>query len=104
MKQFFQQPMTPDWELPEWINEGDQLNFEGRFQLTETVCSTPINSAQPVEWAVQLARRELALEQFGKCRVSGGDHSTVPYKPGEGITETGRVVVLPMPDAADSVN
>lgn len=103
-KQFFQQPATPDWELPEWINEGDQLSFEGRVKFEKILCSVPINSAQPVEWATQLARRELALEQFGPCHVSGGDYSTGDYKPGEGISETGRLVVLPMPDTADSVD
>jgi hypothetical protein len=97
VKQFFNQPVPPDWELPEWINEGDRLSFEGRVEFRETVCSVPINSAQPVEWATQLARRELALEQFGPCRVSGGDQSTGDYKPGEGIIETGRLVKLQMP-------
>jgi hypothetical protein len=27
VKEFFQQPLPPDWELPEWVNEGDQLSF-----------------------------------------------------------------------------
>jgi hypothetical protein len=97
VKQFFNQPVTPDWELPEWINEGDRLSFEGRVELKEILCSVPINSAKPIEWATQMARRELALEQFGHCRVNGGDHSTGNRKPEEGIQETGRLVVLQMP-------
>jgi len=97
MKEFFKQPATPDWELPEWINEGDQLSFEGRIEFREIFCSTPINSAQPLEWATQLARRELAVEQFGACTLHDADHSAGNYKPKDGISETGRLVVLPMP-------
>jgi hypothetical protein len=96
-KEFFQQPTPPDWELPEWINEGDQLSFEGRVELKEIFCSTPINSAQPIEWATQLARRELAVEQFGPCTLSDASHPAANYKPTDGISDTGRLVVLQMP-------
>jgi hypothetical protein len=97
MKEFFKQPLPPDWELPEWINEGDQLSFEGRVEFGEIFCSVPINSAQPVEWARQLARRELAVEQFGPCTLHDANHSAGKYKPKDGISETGRLVVLLMP-------
>jgi hypothetical protein len=31
VKEFFKQPVPPDWELPEWIGEvDDELSFEGR--------------------------------------------------------------------------
>jgi hypothetical protein len=96
MKEFFKQPLPPDWELPEWINEGDQLSFEGRVEFGEIFCSVPINSAQPVEWARQLARRELAVEQFGQCTLTDADHSAGKYRPKDGISETGRLVVLQM--------
>jgi hypothetical protein len=99
MKEFFQQPLPPDWELPEWINEGDQLSFEGRVEFREILCSAPINSAQPLEWARQLSRRELAVEQFGPCTVTDAGHPAGKYKPQDGISETGRLVVLPMPAA-----
>jgi hypothetical protein len=56
----------------------------------------PINSAQPVEWARKLARRELAVEQFGPATLTDLDHSAGNYKPNDGISETGRLVVLPM--------
>jgi hypothetical protein len=97
MKEFFKQPLPPEWELPEWINEGDQLNFEGRVVFGEIFCSVPINSAQPLEWARQLARRELAVEQFGPCTLHDADHSAGKYKSKDGISETGRLVVLQMP-------
>ena len=97
MKEFFGQPMPPDWEQPEWINEGDRLSFEGRVEFREIFCSVPINSAQPLEWATQLARRELAVEQFGPCTIIDADHSAGKYKHNEGISETGRLVVLQMP-------
>jgi hypothetical protein len=100
VKQFFNQPVPPDWELPEWINEGDRLSFEGRVELREILCSVPLNSAKPVELARQLARRELALEQFGTCSDTGAGHVPGNRKPEEGISETGRLVVLQMPDAA----
>ncbi len=96
-KEFFQQPLPPDWEQPEWINEGDELSFAGRVEFKEIFCSVPINSAQPIEWAKQLAQRELAVEQFGACTLADPDHSASNYKPTDGISETGRLVVLQMP-------
>ena len=96
VKQFFQKPLPPDWELPEWINEGDQLSFEGRVEFREIFCSTPINSAQPVEWARQLARRELAVEEFGPCSVHDKNSAGNPNHK-DGICDTGRLVVFQMP-------
>jgi hypothetical protein len=97
-KEFFNQPVPPDWEVPEWANEVDEeLSLEGRVKFTELFCSVPINSAQPLEWAAQMARRELAVEQFGPGTISDPDHSDGNYKPNDGISETGRLVVLPMP-------
>ncbi len=97
VKEFFGQPLPPDWELPEWINEGDRLSFEGRVEFREIFCSAPINGARPLEWAKQLARRELAVEQFGLCTLTDADHPAGKYKPKDGISETGRLVVLQMP-------
>jgi hypothetical protein len=98
LKEFFKQPLPPDWELPEWIDEvDDELSFEGRIEFGEIFCSVPINSAQPVEWARQLARRELAVEQFGTCTLSDAEHSDGKNKPKDGISDTGRLVVLQMP-------
>ena len=98
LKQFFQQPLPPDWEMPEWIDEvDDELSFAGRIEFREIFCSAPINSAQPVEWAGQLARRELAVEQFGRCTLHDADHPDGTYKLKDGICETGRLVVLQMP-------
>jgi hypothetical protein len=56
----------------------------------------PINSAQPVELARQLARRELAVEQLGPGAISDSKNSAGKYKPNDGISETGRLVVFPM--------
>jgi len=98
LKEFFQQPTPPDWEQPEWINEvDDELSFEGRVEFREIFCSVPINCAQPLDWAGQLARRELAVEQFGPCTLTDAGHPAGIYKPQDGISETGRLVVLPMP-------
>ena len=70
LKEFFQKPLPPDWEMPEWINEVEhELSFEGRVEFREILCSVPINSAQPLEWATKLVRRELAVEQFGQCSI-----------------------------------
>jgi hypothetical protein len=96
LKEFFQQPVPPDWEQPEWANEvDDQLSFAGRIELREILCSVPINCAQPLDWARQSARRELAVEEFGTCTVHDQDC------PGKfklrDVTSTGRVVVLPLP-------
>ena len=98
LKQFFQQPVPPDWELPEWVNEvTDQMSFSGRVDFRDIFCSVPINAARPLEWAQQLARRELAVEEFGPCSVHEADC------PGKfklrDVSSTGRVVLLPMPPA-----
>jgi hypothetical protein len=98
VKQFFQQPVPADWELPEWVNEvEDSMSFAGRIELREIFCSSPINSAQPVEWARQLARRELAVEHFGPATLVDADHPAEKYQPNDGICTTGRLVVFAMP-------
>ncbi len=97
MKEFFQQPLPQDWELPEWIDEGDEMSLAGRVEFREIFCSVPINSAQPIEWARQLARRELAVEQFGPGTLADPDHAAANYQPNDGISETGRLVVFPIP-------
>ena len=97
LKEFFQQPVPPDWELPEWVDEtDDELSFAGRVEFREIFCSVPINSAQPLDWARQLARRELAVEQFGPCSLSDLK-SSEKYNPQDDIGSTGRLVVLQMP-------
>jgi len=96
LKEFFQQPVPPDWEMPEWANEVDEeLSFAGRVEFREIFCSLPINGAQPLERARQLARRELAVEQFGPGSVHEQD-CPGKFKLSD-IGHTGRVVVLPMP-------
>jgi hypothetical protein len=97
MKEFFGKPLPPDWEVPEWVNEGDTLSFEGRVEFNEIFCSVPINTGKPLEWARQMARRELAVEECGPLTLIDPDHSTGKHKPNEGISETGRLVVLQMP-------
>jgi hypothetical protein len=97
LKQFFQQPVPPDWEQPEWIDEvDDELSFEGRVEFREIFCSVPINSAQPIVWSQQLAKRDLAVEEFGSCSVHDINNSG-KYNPHDDIGQTGRLVVLPMP-------
>jgi hypothetical protein len=82
--------------MPEWIDEvDDELNFEGRVEFREIFCSVPINAAKPLEWATRLARRELAVEQFGPCSVHEKD-CPGKFKLSD-VSSTGRVVVLPMP-------
>lgn len=89
VKQFFHQPAPPDWELPEWINEKEQeLSLAGSFQLQEILCSVPINSPRPLEWARQLARRELAVDAA---------HPATNHQTTNGISESGRLVVLSLP-------
>jgi hypothetical protein len=100
LKEFFGKPLPPDWEMPEWANEvDDEMSFAGRIEFREIFCSVPINSAQPLEWARQMSRRELAVEQFGPCALHDPDHSAGNYQPKDGISETGRLVVLQMPAA-----
>jgi hypothetical protein len=96
LKEFFKQPLPPDWEQPEWIDEkDDEFSFEGRVEFREIFCSVPINSAQPLKWAQQLSRRELAVEEFGPCSVHEKDCPD-KFKLSD-VGHTGRVVVLPMP-------
>jgi hypothetical protein len=97
MKEFFQQPVPPDWERPEWVNEADdELSFADRVKFKEILCSAPINGAQPIEWARHQCRRELAVEQFGPCTVNDLN-SPGKYDPQDDLGQTGRLVVLEMP-------
>jgi hypothetical protein len=97
VKEFFGQPLPPDWELPEWINEVEgEMSFEGRIEFNRIFCSVPINSRQPVEWAAQLARRELAVEEFGPGTVQEIKDPD-KYNPQDDIGQTGRLVVFQMP-------
>ena len=98
VKQFFHQPTPPDWELPEWIDEVDQeLSLAGSFQLQEILCSVPINSPQPLEWARQLARRELAVDAASPGTLIDAAHPAAHHHTNDGISTTGRLVVLPLP-------
>jgi len=98
LKEFFKQPVPADWELPEWINEvSDELSFGGRVELREIFCSAPINTARPLDWAKQLARRELAVAEIGAGCVHDQD-CPGKFKVSD-VSTSGRVVVLPMPAA-----
>jgi hypothetical protein len=97
LKEFFKQALPPDWEQPEWIDEvDDELSFAGRVTFREVLCSVPINSAHPLEWASQQARRELALEPAGPGTLHDLN-SPGKYDPQDDLGQTGRLVVLPMP-------
>jgi hypothetical protein len=37
------------------------------------------------------------VENFGLCTLTDASHPAGKYKPNDGISETGRLVVLPMP-------
>ena len=96
LKEFFKQPVPPDWELPEWINEvEDEMSFAGRVEFRDILCSAPINAAQPLAWATQMARRELAVEDFGPCSVHQED-CPGKFKLSD-VGSSGRVVLLQMP-------
>jgi hypothetical protein len=90
--------LPPDWEGRDWLNEGDSLSFSGRIELAEFLCSVPVNTAQPIEWAKQLTRRELDFHEFGFCRVNGGDMFSGAYKPTDGVGKEGRLVVVRVAD------
>jgi hypothetical protein len=94
VKQVLGEKLPPDWEGRDWLNEGDSLSFGGRIRLEEFLCNVPVNTAQPIEWAKQLTRRELKFHEFGFCRVNGGDFFNGSFKPADGIGEEGRLVVL----------
>lgn len=93
-KQIMGEKLPPDWEGRDWLNEGDNLSFSGRIELAEFLCNVPVNTAQPIEWAKQLTRRELDFHEFGFCRVNGGDHFNGTFKPADGVGKEGRLVVL----------
>jgi hypothetical protein len=99
VKEFFKQPVPPEWELPDWINEGDRLSFDGRVELKGIFCSIPLNNTRPLEWAAQLVRRELAVEKCGAVTLHDAAHPAGKYQPQDGISETGRLVVVQMPAA-----
>lgn len=94
VKQILGEKLPPDWEGRDWLDEGDRLSFSGRIRLEEILCQVPINTGQPIEWARQLTRKEVKFDEFGFCHVNGGDHFNGTFKPADGISEQGRLVVL----------
>ena len=99
MKQITREKLPPDWEGRDWLEETHTLSFSGRIELNEFLCNVPVNTAQPVEWAKQLARRELQFHEFGFCHVNGGDWIKGTFQPSDGIGQEGRLVVLTVANA-----
>ena len=97
VKAFFQQPLPPEWEQPEWINEGDRLTFEGRILFREILCSVPLNCPEPVGYARRQAKNELVYQHLGQHKLSKIDQVQSPHKYEEGICATGCLVVLNVP-------
>ena len=97
VKQFFKQPVPAEWEMPEWINEGDELSFEGRIEFKEVLCNTPFNVAQPLTWADQMSRRELAVEEIAACTLTDTSNPIGKKLAKDAVGENGRLVVVSLP-------
>ncbi len=91
-QQFFGGEDFTDPEREKLLEEGWRFSYRGRLTLENLSCTVPVNAA-PVPFAQAMAARELGMKEFGFCRVNGGalDGS---YKPEDGVSESGRLVVL----------
>lgn len=97
VNQLLGKPVPPEWELPDWLDEGDTLSFNGKICLQKIFCTVPINCSRPIEWAKQMARKELNMHEFGFCHVNGGDYCNGQFKPHDGVGGEGRLVLLEPP-------
>jgi hypothetical protein len=93
MKEFFGETDFSDLEKARIVEEGWRLNFCGRLRFGHASCSVPLNTSDPIGWAQRLATRELAIKEFGLCRVNGGE-SDGSWKPADGVTANGRLVLV----------
>lgn len=80
-------------EKAKQTTDGWTLRYQGEVSFT-LFCYAPINTADPIGWAQSLARRELNLQQFGISHVNGGDWYGKGFKPEDGVSEQGRLVIL----------
>ncbi|MCX6900459.1 MAG: hypothetical protein NT105_17400 [Verrucomicrobia bacterium] len=97
VKEFFGEVGPEDWAKAELLNEGWRLSYRGRVRFDDVSCTVPINTADPVQWARNMARRDLAMTEFGFCRVNGGEWFTGAFKPEDGICGDGRLVLVHTP-------
>ena len=81
-------------ELEARLEEGRWLHYEDTVHFEQISCTVPLNIADPIRWAQNMARRELGVTEFGMCQVNGGDWQTGKFKPEDGVTEGGRLVLL----------
>ena len=81
-------------ELEARLEEGRWLRYEGAVYFVNVHCSVPVNAADPVAWAQALAKRELGMTEFGNCEVLGTDWKTGKFKPEDGVSDSGRSVLL----------
>lgn len=94
VKEFFCEDTPEDWAKAEAAMDGWQFRYTGEVELSKIYCQVPLNTADPVEWARGLARRELKLREFGCAYVNGGDMYNETFKPGDGVCGNNRLVVL----------
>jgi hypothetical protein len=80
---------------PRWavLEEGWQFRHQGVLRLDQLSVTAPVNAADPIGWAKAIARRRLQLNDFGFCKVNGGDYDG-SFKLTDGLGRNGRLVRL----------
>ena len=92
--EFLGQPMPYKPERDARLKEGWWLRYTGSVEFIKVFCNVPVNAADPVGWAKKLTQRELGLTEFGNWHVNGADDWSETFKPEDGVTENGRLVLL----------
>ncbi len=87
-----------DEEKARLLEEGWRFRYRGRLSLEQVHCVVPLNTTDPIGSAQRMARRDLAMKQFGFCQVNGGNLDG-SYKPEHGVCANGRLVLLSPPSA-----
>lgn len=93
MRQFFSTLEFDNEEQEKLLEEGWRFHYRGRVRLEQLSCTVPLNTSDPIGWARRMAARELKMNEFGLCRVNGGDFEG-NYRPEDGVCSNGRLVLL----------
>ena len=98
-KEFIGESDWQDWEKKKLLEEGWRFSYTGRLRLEHLSCTVPLNTPDPIGWAQAMARRELKMTRFGFSYVCGGELDG-RFKPEDGVTPQGRLVLLAPPSAS----
>ncbi len=93
LKSLFNRLDYGDEEKERLMEEGWRFRYRGPLSLGHVSCRVPLNVPDPVQRAKRMAEQELAMREFGFCRVNGGENDGT-FKPEDGICGNDRLVLV----------